>query len=188
MPGALTGSAEESAPSINHEVRLTGLTPATHYYYAVEAGETPPASGPSFHFFAPQADGAADSVRFWVLGDCGTQTAAQRMVRDAFAPLHAQRRADLWLMLGDNAYYNATDALYQGAVFDMFPGLPPERAALVVHRESRNPRQGPNTSSNPPLITFSHFPPQANAAGWPPEPSAIIHGTMAVFTSSAWIP
>ena len=118
---ALTGDFEEAAPATDHGVRLTGLTPATHYFYAVETDAAVHATGAAFHFYTPPADGAVDSVRFWVLGDPGTQSISQRQVRDAFAPLHAQRRADFWLMLGDNAYYSGTDAQYQGAVFDMYP-------------------------------------------------------------------
>ncbi len=118
--GQLTGSVVEAVPAVDHQVRLTGLTPATHYFYQVETGETTLAEGASFHFYTPPADGAAVPVRFWALGDCGTASLAQRQVRDAFAPLHAQRRADLMLFLGDNAYYSGMDSQYQVAIFDMY--------------------------------------------------------------------
>jgi 3',5'-cyclic AMP phosphodiesterase CpdA len=120
-PDALTGMVEESAAAVDHRVRLTGLSPATRYYYRIEAGASVLAGGSSCFFTTPPVEGAADALRFWVLGDSGTQTTGQRLVRDAFAPVHTQRPADLWLMLGDNAYYNGTDALFQGAVFNMYP-------------------------------------------------------------------
>lgn len=116
----LTMTFTEPAPVTEHVVRLTGLTPATHYYYAVKTDETEMAAGAACHFYTPPADGANVPVRFWVLGDCGTQNIHQEEVRNAFAPVHAQRRADLWLMLGDNAYPDCTDQRYQLAVFDMY--------------------------------------------------------------------
>jgi hypothetical protein len=42
-------------------------------------------------------------------------------VRDAYTAFTAQRGTDLWLMLGDNAYPDGTDADYQKAVFEMYP-------------------------------------------------------------------
>ena len=118
---ALTLTFNEAAPATDHAVRLTGLTPATHYYYAVETDGAALAGGAGFHFYTPPADGADVPVRFWVLGDPGTANLAAGYVRDAFGPLHAQRRADLWLMLGDNAYPSGADASFQNAVFNMYP-------------------------------------------------------------------
>ena len=118
---ALTLTFNAAAPATDHAVRLTGLTPATHYYYAVETDGAALAGGAGFHFYTPPADGADVPVRFWVLGDPGTANLAAGYVRDAFGPLHAQRRADLWLMLGDNAYPSGADASFQNAVFNMYP-------------------------------------------------------------------
>ena len=118
---ALTFSTTESAAATDHQVRLTGLAPARHYYYAVETDGAALASGAAFHFYTPPADGAEVPVRFWVLGDSGTANSSAEYVRNSFASLHAQRRADFWLMLGDNAYGTGTDAQFQAAVFNMYP-------------------------------------------------------------------
>jgi hypothetical protein len=37
--------------------------------------------------------------------------------------MHARRPADLWLMLGDNAYSSGTDSQYQKAVFSMYSAM-----------------------------------------------------------------
>jgi hypothetical protein len=42
-------------------------------------------------------------------------------VRDAYHAWTGVTHTDLWLMLGDNAYANGTDAEYQAAVFNMYP-------------------------------------------------------------------
>src|SRR5216117_1053841 len=47
----------------------------------------------------------------------------QAAVRDAYLAFTGSRHTDLWLMLGDNAYPDGTDAQYQAAVFDMYPAL-----------------------------------------------------------------
>jgi len=55
-----------------------------------------------------------------VTGDVGTGTVLPRQVRDAFFAWAGERAADLWLMLGDNAYNDGTEAQYQAGVFDVY--------------------------------------------------------------------
>src|SRR6185369_9153492 len=59
----------------------------------------------------------------WVLGDSGTANGDAAAVRDAYYNFAGTRPTDLWLMLGDNAYPNGTDAEYQAAVFNMYPTM-----------------------------------------------------------------
>ncbi|HWB04573.1 MAG TPA: metallophosphoesterase [Verrucomicrobiales bacterium] len=120
-PKELQDAAVEAVEAVDHEVRLTGLRPATKYYYSVRTDDGTLAEGESFFFYTPPVEGSSDTIRFWALGDCGTASVAQQQVRDAFAPLHAQRRADMILMLGDNAYYSGMDSQYQAAIFNMYP-------------------------------------------------------------------
>ncbi len=44
-------------------------------------------------------------------------------MRDAYLSAAGSTYTDLWLMLGDNAYDDGTDAEYQAAVFNMYPTL-----------------------------------------------------------------
>ncbi|MBD0324029.1 MAG: metallophosphoesterase, partial [Aldersonia sp.] len=55
--------------------------------------------------------------------DSGTANANVRAVRDAYYAFTGTRHTNLWMMLGDNAYTNGTDAEYQTAVFDVFPTM-----------------------------------------------------------------
>jgi hypothetical protein len=122
--GAHTWAAEETTATTEHAVTLTGLLPNTTYYYSVGTGTTVLAGGDASHFFlTPPVAGTAKATRVWVLGDSGTANANVRAVRDAYYAFTGTRHTNLWLMLGDNAYPNGTDADYQAAVFDVFPAM-----------------------------------------------------------------
>lgn len=103
-----------------HEVQLAGLTPATRYFYSIgSTTETLAGADGEHFFFTSPTPGSTDPVHVWVLGDSGAGDAFAAAVRDAFEA--SGDPADLWLMLGDNAYQSGTDVEYQNAVFNMYP-------------------------------------------------------------------
>ena len=110
--------------TVEHEVTLTGLVAETRYYYATGTTLTNLAGNDMNHYFrtAPLS-GAANPTRIWVLGDSGTANANAQAVRDAYDTFAGTNITDLWLMLGDNAYLQGTDAQYQAAVFEMYPAM-----------------------------------------------------------------
>ncbi|MFM1770793.1 MAG: hypothetical protein RJA22_3322 [Verrucomicrobiota bacterium] len=126
----LTESAAGPGPAYNHSVLLTNLLPDTRYHYAVEAGGEVLAEGPDLTFrTAPMGP---RPTRIWVVGDSGTVTWGEpwagmaRSVRDAYLDHSAATRpADLWLMLGDNAYYQGFDQEFQAAMFDLYNRILP---------------------------------------------------------------
>ena len=123
-PGSLTSSVDEVAPTMEHVVQLTGLTPYVRYYYSVGSAVDTLAGGDAAHTFRTSpVPGTATDTRIWVLGDAGRANADQTAVRDAYQAWTAARTPDLCLMLGDNAYGSGTDSEYQAAVFDMYPTL-----------------------------------------------------------------
>jgi acid phosphatase type 7 len=129
----LTSLARSAGVSSEHIVQLTGLQPDTKYYYAVgavpavpptaekKAGEDAPARYTTHSFTTPPVPGPAKPTRIWVLGDPGTKNAIQAAVRDVYHSYTGKRPTDLWLLLGDNAYPDGTDADYQKAIFEMYP-------------------------------------------------------------------
>lgn len=124
----LTSIAKAQGISTEHIVHLAGLKPGTKYFYRVgsgaektASGEDAPPRGPISAFTTPPINGTSQPTRVWVLGDPGTKSAPQIAVRDAYYKFAASRPADLWLMLGDNAYPDGTDADFQKAVFEMYP-------------------------------------------------------------------
>jgi 3',5'-cyclic AMP phosphodiesterase CpdA len=120
----LASVAFDPTPTTEHAVTLPGLAPDTRYYYAITAGIYLLVGGPSYSFVTPPA--SPKPTRIWAIGDCGTASfgsTAPLAVRDGYASFTAARPTDVWLMLGDNAYYSGTDQEYQGAVFNVFQQL-----------------------------------------------------------------
>ncbi len=129
----MTATAKAEGVSAEHIVQLSNLKPGTTYYYAVGATPlAPPApnakeveDGPGrpgiSSFTTPPEVGTTKPTRIWVLGDPGTKNQQQANVRDAYTKFTGQRPTDLWLLLGDNAYPEGTDADYQKAIFEMYP-------------------------------------------------------------------
>jgi hypothetical protein len=114
--------AEQASVTNEHIVPLTGLQPDTKYYYSIGSSTRMLASGTDYWFNTAPVPGTPKPTRVWVLGDPGTANNNQRNVRNAYYDFAAATRpADLWLMLGDNAYDTGTDTEYQNAVFNMYP-------------------------------------------------------------------
>ncbi|MBK7403722.1 MAG: metallophosphoesterase [Phycisphaerales bacterium] len=121
-PNHLTESGSLPAPPTEHEVRVQGLAPGTRSYYQIESGGAFLAGNDADHFFTTSpVPGSTGPVRAWVIGDSGTADNNARAVRDAYLTYAAAHPADLWLMLGDNAYDDGLDSEFQAAVFDMYP-------------------------------------------------------------------
>jgi hypothetical protein len=105
-----------------HVVALSGLSAGTKYYYSVGSQGQTLAGPDANHFFVTSPPtGTSAAARIWVLGDSGTADANARAVRDAYYGFNGSSYANLWLMLGDNAYESGLDTEYQAAVFDMYP-------------------------------------------------------------------
>ncbi len=121
-PGNLNNVVNAGGMGPDHEVVLVGLAPATRYYYSVGDSSGTIAGGDSTYTFKTAPDSSsAPATRIWVIGDSGMANLDAANVRDAFVNYTGSRGADLWLMLGDNAYDDGTDAEYQSAVFDTYP-------------------------------------------------------------------
>jgi Calcineurin-like phosphoesterase len=108
----------------DHVVRVGGLEPAARYYYSVGTSITVLAGADPDHWFATAPFGNDRSpTQIWAIGDSGTASAGSAAVRDGYLISSAGVPSDVWLMLGDNAYPDGTDAEYQAAVFDTYPTI-----------------------------------------------------------------
>ncbi len=129
-PNDLSSTAIESGARTEHQVELSGLEPATRYFYAVGTPTLTLAGADADHFFETSpAAGSAEAVRIWAIGDSGDCSrsaagcAAAAAVTDAYLDVAAGRLADVWLMLGDNAYSSGTENEHTRAVFDVYPQI-----------------------------------------------------------------
>jgi hypothetical protein len=160
-PSTLVPWVDGSGVGVRHEVEVAGLQPATTYYYAVGTLGGILAGGDAAHSFrTPPVTGSDEPVRLWVIGDSGTADSNAAAVRDAYAALPGAEATNLWLMLGDNAYYDGNGAQYQVAVFDMYPSML-RRSVLWPTRGNHDTQQ--NTYYN--LFTM----PTAGEAGGVPS-------------------
>lgn len=123
---ALDQSVTNLTVTNNHAVSLSGLEPLTKYYYSFGTAETTLAAGTNYFFITHPIAGPPKPTRVWALGDSGTEGTGQGNapgVRDAYYRFAGARYTDVWLMLGDNAYFEGTDAQYQNAVFNTYPTM-----------------------------------------------------------------
>jgi len=123
-PQTLEQEVELPTSTGEHEVVIGGIEPETRYYYSVVLDGETISGGDAEHYFetAPPA-GARRPVRIWVIGDSGTGESGAQAVRNAYLADTAGAHTDLWLMLGDNAYWEGTDLDHRVAVFDTYPML-----------------------------------------------------------------
>ena len=129
QPGQLDKEVKTKWKTTEHVIALEGLSPSTKYHYAIGNAEKMLAGGDTAHHFVTSPPhGTRQPIRTWVIGDAGTASAKgneglQAKVRDAYYRFTDQRRTDVFLQLGDNAYSTGTDAEYQIAVFDMYKDM-----------------------------------------------------------------
>jgi acid phosphatase type 7 len=121
----LSSSFSDPSNTTEHEVKVSNLSPNTVYYYNV--GSTNGVlEGDNSHFFktAPLV-GSTQPIRIWAMGDMGhvgDTPNNQKNVRDSYLKYigNDNRKTDMVLLLGDNAYPNGMDNEYQVNFFDAY--------------------------------------------------------------------
>lgn len=163
--GSLTSNADNATQTTEHEVLVTGLSPATKYFYSVGSTTQTLVGNDSSHYFvtAPVA-GTASPTRIWVLGDSGTANANAQAVRDAYLGFTGSIHTNLWLMLGDNAYETGTDSEYQAAVFNMYPTTL-RQSVLWPTIGNHDTAQSTNPPATLPYFSIFTLPTNAQAGG-----------------------
>lgn len=103
-----------------HEVKLTGLDPYSKYYYSIGALKDTLQAGHENYFYTLPPVMQEGDYRIGVFGDCGTNTVSQRKVRDQFVKHLGDQQMNAWILLGDNAYNDGTDAEFQAKFFNIY--------------------------------------------------------------------
>ena len=163
--GSLTLNTGNSTQTTEHEVLLSGLSPATKYFYSVGSTTQVLAGNDSTHFVvtSPVA-GSASPTRIWILGDSGTADANAQAVRNAYLNFTGATHTNLFLMLGDNAYENGTDSEYQAAVFNMYPTTL-RQSVLWPTIGNHDTAQSANPPASLPYFAMFTLPANAEAGG-----------------------
>jgi hypothetical protein len=114
----LNQSMTNTVSTTDHEIKITGLSPYTKYFYSIsEASSTIIASAPDVFFRTMPNYGKKGDYRFWVIGDAGTGDNNQRNAKTAFITYNNNHNIDGWIWLGDNAYNSGYNSEYQSNVF-----------------------------------------------------------------------
>lgn len=118
----LDNEVDSSYNTHDHEVVIGGLTANTTYNYAVIINhDQDTLTSQNYTFSTTPEVGDAVSARIWVTGDAGTGHTEQFDVRDAYLNFAGtQGKADVWLMMGDNAYEHGRQEDYQMGLFDVY--------------------------------------------------------------------
>ncbi|MCB1687490.1 MAG: metallophosphoesterase family protein [Halioglobus sp.] len=141
------------------EVLLSGLEPDTTYYYSVGGAGV---ADEAHHFRTAPVTGelpADGNTRIWIVGDSGvggTGKPESGYVRDgflAFAQNQGDEPADLFLMLGDNAYDQGTDMEHQKGIFDVYTSVLASTPVWPTIGNHEMGTVGLSTSSNPESYT-----------------------------------
>ncbi|HZC03728.1 MAG TPA: metallophosphoesterase family protein, partial [Gammaproteobacteria bacterium] len=164
-PTELRNVVDDAAITTEHVVKLTGLNPATQYYYSVGNSTATLAGDDGKHVFvtAP-TPGTEQPTHIWIVGDSGTAKSNARAVRDAYLNYKGSRNTHLWLMLGDNAYVDGTDSEYQAALFDMYPTLL-RQTVLWPTLGDRDGHMADSGSQSGPYYDIFTLPKQGEAGG-----------------------
>lgn len=118
------------------QATLKDLEPGKKYYYAVEADRATLCGADERHWFRTATnDGEPRKLRFWILGDSGSNRprddAKEKVlaakapmdsigVRNGFRTWNKGQELDGILLLGDNAYPQGTDEQYQASFFNVY--------------------------------------------------------------------
>ncbi|MCH8319283.1 MAG: metallophosphoesterase family protein, partial [Bacteroidetes bacterium] len=115
---------DETSLTTEHEVKITGLSPNTRYYYGIATSDSILTGPDSMQYFQTSPlPGTEQLIRVWAIGDFGEGNNGQRAVRDAYKNFLGNKHTDVWLWLGDNAYDDGRDFEYQTNTFDMYPSI-----------------------------------------------------------------
>jgi len=118
---AYGNTASDGAVTTEHIVTLTGLTPATNYFYSIGTSTQVLQGDAKNNFYTAPLTGSTAPIRIWAIGDFGNGSAQQTAVRNAYATYTGTTPTNLWVWLGDNAYANGTDTEFQNYVFAQYP-------------------------------------------------------------------
>jgi 3',5'-cyclic AMP phosphodiesterase CpdA len=108
----------DAVSTTEHEVRVTGLSPDTKYFYRFGSSTQALQAGTDNYFITAPPPSTTRKLRFAVFGDCGrNDNGYQPQTLAAYQNYLGSNNGEIMILLGDNAYTNGTDAEYQSGFF-----------------------------------------------------------------------
>lgn len=113
--------ADDSTLVNEHILTLKGLKPSTKYYYTVgNLADTTLQGNEDNYFYTFPETGSEQLIRIAGFGDCGNNSINQRAVRDQVVNYLGDKYLNAWILMGDNAYSDGTDAEFQAKFFNLY--------------------------------------------------------------------
>lgn len=128
--GSLTNTVDVAGTRTEHVVPITGLPTETRIFYSVGSTSQTLAGGDANHYLdVPPLAGQRRPTRIWVIGDAGVCAVSAQgcidapAVRNGYTIYAGSHLANVWLMLGDNAYNSGTDTEFTNGQFNIYPTI-----------------------------------------------------------------
>lgn len=119
-PAALNNIIDSTASVTEHEIKISNLSPLTQYYYSI-GSSTATLQGDAANYFSTlPVQGATGLLRIGVFGDCGNNSTNQIQVRNGVQNYLSSNYMNAWILLGDNAYNDGTDAEFGAEFFNIY--------------------------------------------------------------------
>jgi len=106
-----------------YEMKLTGLSPNTKYYYRLYDGEKAiTKKDKAQHFVTSPTIGSEAPARIWVVGDSGTGGRDQKQVYEAMLEYvdDTKKPLDMYLHVGDMAYSDGANYEFDRGFFNVY--------------------------------------------------------------------
>lgn len=124
-PGGNNIAVVDNATNVTeHEIRVTGLSPDTKYYYTIGTTTAVIQGDASNYVRTAPSPSTTRKISIAAFGDCGInslnrQSGSLTAYRN-YLTNNGLEAADAWILLGDNAYNNGTDAEYTSNFFNAY--------------------------------------------------------------------
>jgi hypothetical protein len=118
-PENLGETVSNKEKTTEHIVLIDGLTSNTKYYYNIGDHECLFINNdPSYYFKTSPGADYDEVIRIWATGDFGSGDEIAQGVREGYMKYRKDKHTDLWLTLGDMAYFFGRDDEFQKSMFD----------------------------------------------------------------------
>lgn len=138
---------DDSTLVSEHSIQLNNLKPNTRYYYTIGNLADTTIQGDANNSFTTLPEKASEQlIRVAGFGDCGNNSINQIKVRDQVEKYISDKPLTAWILMGDNAYSDGSDAEYQMKFFNNYKDNLLKKYALFPSPGNHDYRDFPSAS------------------------------------------